>query len=581
MKAVLPDALRREVEQLQDAFGAVMDQAIMLTDQDGNRITQPALPSRLYKIIIEMHGIVSPFDPALLRMGSLSFQTVTREWIPGLKYMVTELSADDGRRYQLWCGLFMEAGARPQALEALADKFRSHPDYALMSSELAGMKELEPKDMTELRDKTAVLARIIGRLLPGNPATGEGRIRREEECRQGLRALGEAARLLPLASTAQRLGGLLLDLVVGLPCRETSALVYLAGQPPADRYYSRGWAPGLQQLYTSDLEARYSPEAFLSSAILNRASGSLLLECPLIAEGVFKGVLVVGFRQPEEAEEWRTCLEALAAMAGPVLLLLEKKQEYNRQSAAILTVLQECLRSVNAELQQVALDASGLAFDFARYLGYSGEQAGILRQAALLAPYRTSYLDTLGFYKDESALLKQIDRLCANDGSDAKPALSHQAQALALVLAHIGGNADQEIFIRGLRGYLVEVSRFCLDADAVDGIGAEPRAAFGALVQQRAESQPERRANTTAGLIGSAALKSPKEEWGISPREEEVLELIVQGKTNKEIAGALFISEHTVKNHLSRIFTKMNVTDRSQIIALVYKRILNSERIKV
>ncbi|MNP39246.1 Transcriptional regulatory protein DegU [compost metagenome] len=60
-----------------------------------------------------------------------------------------------------------------------------------------------------------------------------------------------------------------------------------------------------------------------------------------------------------------------------------------------------------------------------------------------------------------------------------------------------------------------------------------------------------------------------------------MLELIVQGKTNKEIAGALFISEHTVKNHLSRIFNKMNVTDRSQIIALIYKRILNSERIEI
>ncbi|MNE90876.1 Transcriptional regulatory protein DegU [compost metagenome] len=60
-----------------------------------------------------------------------------------------------------------------------------------------------------------------------------------------------------------------------------------------------------------------------------------------------------------------------------------------------------------------------------------------------------------------------------------------------------------------------------------------------------------------------------------------MLELIVHGKTNKEIASSLFISEHTVKNHLSRIFNKMNVTDRSQIIALVYKRILSLERFAI
>lgn len=82
-------------------------------------------------------------------------------------------------------------------------------------------------------------------------------------------------------------------------------------------------------------------------------------------------------------------------------------------------------------------------------------------------------------------------------------------------------------------------------------------------------------------LLNSTALKTPKEEWGISPREEEVLELIILGKTNKDIASALFISEHTVKNHLSRIFNKMDVTDRSQIIALVYKRIFDSERIEM
>lgn len=47
-------------------------------------------------------------------------------------------------------------------------------------------------------------------------------------------------------------------------------------------------------------------------------------------------------------------------------------------------------------------------------------------------------------------------------------------------------------------------------------------------------------------------------------REMEVLELITKGMTNKDIAQALFISEKTVKNHVTNIFRKLDVKDRTQ-----------------
>lgn len=50
----------------------------------------------------------------------------------------------------------------------------------------------------------------------------------------------------------------------------------------------------------------------------------------------------------------------------------------------------------------------------------------------------------------------------------------------------------------------------------------------------------------------------------LSKRELQVLELIAQGHFNKEIAEKLFISEKTVKNHVSSIFKKISVSDRTQ-----------------
>ncbi|MEY2831274.1 MAG: hypothetical protein RLZZ574_532 [Cyanobacteriota bacterium] len=50
----------------------------------------------------------------------------------------------------------------------------------------------------------------------------------------------------------------------------------------------------------------------------------------------------------------------------------------------------------------------------------------------------------------------------------------------------------------------------------------------------------------------------------LSPREKEVLNLIATGANNREIAQELYISEKTVKNHITNILSKLNLRDRTQ-----------------
>lgn len=54
----------------------------------------------------------------------------------------------------------------------------------------------------------------------------------------------------------------------------------------------------------------------------------------------------------------------------------------------------------------------------------------------------------------------------------------------------------------------------------------------------------------------------------LSPREIQILEVIAQGHSNKEVANELCISNHTLKNHLNNIFKKLNVEDRTQALML-------------
>lgn len=57
-----------------------------------------------------------------------------------------------------------------------------------------------------------------------------------------------------------------------------------------------------------------------------------------------------------------------------------------------------------------------------------------------------------------------------------------------------------------------------------------------------------------------------EEVIALTPRENEVLGLIAHGHNNREIAAALSISEKTVKTHVSNIFAKLQITDRSQAV---------------
>src|SRR5699024_11348346 len=69
------------------------------------------------------------------------------------------------------------------------------------------------------------------------------------------------------------------------------------------------------------------------------------------------------------------------------------------------------------------------------------------------------------------------------------------------------------------------------------------------------------------------SIKQPTSEQshGLTPREREILTILATGKTNKEIATKLFISERTVDRHVSNILGKLNVPTRAAATAFAYE----------
>ena len=119
----------------------------------------------------------------------------------------------------------------------------------------------------------------------------------------------------------------------------------------------------------------------------------------------------------------------------------------------------------------------------------------------------------------------------------------------------------------GARGYLLKDSSGQEVGHAIRAV-ASGEAVFGPGVAQR--------------LINFFSAPSPAVSRRAFPelteREEEILSLVAQGKSNQEIAKELFVSLKTVRNHVSNIFLKLQVADRAQAVIRAREAGLGHER---
>jgi DNA-binding NarL/FixJ family response regulator len=89
--------------------------------------------------------------------------------------------------------------------------------------------------------------------------------------------------------------------------------------------------------------------------------------------------------------------------------------------------------------------------------------------------------------------------------------------------------------------------------------------------KQAQEILVARGASPAAARLGPAAAASPESPAGLSPRELEVLRLVAEGKTNRDIAATLTISEKTAINHLSHIFNKIGCDNRAAATPFAFR----------
>ncbi|MFI9844711.1 response regulator [Nonomuraea sp. NPDC051941] len=140
-----------------------------------------------------------------------------------------------------------------------------------------------------------------------------------------------------------------------------------------------------------------------------------------------------------------------------------------------------------------------------------------------------------------------------------------------------GVSAIKELARLGIAARVLVLTTYDTDRDVLPAIEA---GATGYLLKDTGRDELVRAVRTAARgeavlspsvatrLLGQ--VRAPADP--LSARELEVLQLIADGATNREVATRLFISEATVKSHVLHIYTKLGVNDRAAAVAVAFRR---------
>ena len=167
-------------------------------------------------------------------------------------------------------------------------------------------------------------------------------------------------------------------------------------------------------------------------------------------------------------------------------------------------------------------------------------------------------LDLVAEHQPDAILLDLHMPVLDGIGATRRLTAEHPGVAIVVLTTYVDDTSVLEALRAGARSYLTK------DADRTD-IARALLAAAGGLTVFDPRVHDMLLAAATAPAPPESCRPAPPD--GLTQREVEILALIASGLTNPEIAGRLYLSNHTVKTHINRIFAKTESRDRAAAIS--------------
>jgi DNA-binding NarL/FixJ family response regulator len=151
-------------------------------------------------------------------------------------------------------------------------------------------------------------------------------------------------------------------------------------------------------------------------------------------------------------------------------------------------------------------------------------------------------------------------------GATRRLTAEHPGVAIVVLTTFADDTSVLDALHAGARSYLTK------DADRTDIARALHAAAGGlTVIDPRAHATLLAATAAPAKTAPTGAAPAAPPPDGLTQREAEILALIARGLTNPEIAAQLFLSNHTIKTHISRIFAKTGSRDRAAAIGYAHR----------
>jgi DNA-binding NarL/FixJ family response regulator len=179
------------------------------------------------------------------------------------------------------------------------------------------------------------------------------------------------------------------------------------------------------------------------------------------------------------------------------------------------------------------------------------------------APDGEQALDLVAELKPDAILLDLHMPVLDGIGAIRRLTAEHPEVAIVVLTTYADDASVLDALRAGARSYLTK------DADHAD-IAQALHAAVGGLTVFDPRVHATLLAATAAPAKPEPAASAPLPD-GLTQREAEILGMIARGMTNPEIAAQLFLSNHTIKTHISRIFAKTGSRDRAAAIGYAHR----------
>ena len=303
--------------------------------------------------------------------------------------------------------------------------------------------------------------------------------------------------------------------------------------------------------YIEDIKERFFNKHALRPSYFETAEENII-ECPIYIQDNVFGVLCVSIVNSSTIKMDEAFLQSLTTVGG-IILEQQLSKLYQAVSINPYSFLNQIVKDWNNNLYQLNLSIKQISKSFALEIQLNQEEISLIEKISDVCGYSLEFLEAFIIEKTVLKVLNEYHMIMSMsiENENKPPMLSTASQIVALVSFYLRTNKGVYEFNKP------ELIDYPLYKNFSEFISKNIELINKITNNEELVPEIEKMNNTDFGML--------------TKREQEIAELILKGCNNKEISQTLYISIHTVKNHVTNIFKKIGVSERSEMFSLIFQ----------